>query len=156
MILNPTPDYLKYPELVPVLSVYKVLGSEFRYSECKRRKYVAGLIDRYGNLVKITVNKPFSCKNGCDRIIKNIPHGTRYEECSSIHAEQSLFVEASGFPFDGYSMVLRGYDVERNEEIEAVPCKICARIILHSGIDWIYTSERRYNAKAFCYDIIMR
>ena len=155
-MISDVPEYLKSPELIPVLSVYKVLGCEFKYSDCKRRKYAAGLIDRYGNLVKITTNKPFACKNGCDRIIKNIPHGTRYEECSSIHAEQALFVEASGFPFNGYSMVLRGYDMEINDEIEAIPCKICARIILHSGIDCIYTSERRYNAKAFCYDIIMR
>jgi len=149
------PSHLKSSASIHVLSVYKILEHEVKFSNCLRRKYACGILDKNGTLLKVSHNHAYACKNGCDRIIKNIPHGTRYEECSSVHAEQAALIGSTGYSLDDGYMVIRGFDMETGEEIEALPCKICARMILFSGIKTIFTNKAEYNASDLCYKIIM-
>lgn len=155
MLDTTIPDHLKSSAPIQVLSVYRVLVDEISASNCFRRKYACGILDKNGNLLKVAHNFAYACKNGCDRIVKGIPHGTRYEECSSVHAEQAALIGSNGHMVDGGIMIIRGLDMETGEEIEALPCKICARMILYSGIKTIITCKNEYNASELCYKIIM-
>jgi deoxycytidylate deaminase len=97
-------------------------------------------------------NFAYNCPDCCIREEKQIPHGTRYEECSSVHAEQLALIKA---PITvGADLVLCGYDCVNDVEIEAFPCKICARMILAAGIRHILTNRFVYSAPLLCRAII--
>ena len=61
----------------------------------------------------------------CYRIKNNIPSGTCYETCRSIHAEQNAIIQAAklGISLEGATMY-----------VTHQPCVICTRMILNSGI----------------------
>ena len=61
----------------------------------------------------------------CYRIKNNIPSGTCYETCRSIHAEQNAIIQAAklGISLEGAVMY-----------VTHQPCVICTRMILNSGI----------------------
>ena len=72
----------------------------------------------------------------CYRIKNNIPSGTCYETCRSIHAEQNAIISAARSEMIGADLYLAGYDVKTGESIEceAWPCEICLRLIKNAGI----------------------
>lgn len=122
-------------------------------SNCHRRRY--GAVVAYTDTNKICgtgANTAFDCPFCCRREERQIPHGTRYEECTSVHAEQLALINAS--MTNGADIIIYGYDCVAGEEIEALPCKICARMILAAGIKHVITNKGVYSAPDLCWSII--
>lgn len=66
----------------------------------------------------------------CYREDNNIPHGTQYESCRSVHAEQNAIIQAArhGVSIEGAAIYITG-----------IPCLICSRMIINAGIKNVYT-----------------
>jgi len=67
----------------------------------------------------------------CFRTEHNIPHGTMYELCRSVHAEANAIVQAAkhGIAIDGAIIYITG-----------IPCLMCARLIINAGIKEVVTA----------------
>ncbi len=68
----------------------------------------------------------------CYRIKNNIPSGTRYETCRSIHAEQNAIIQAGQDRCMGSSMYIWGHNFI---------CILCKRFIVQAGIETIYLKK---------------
>jgi dCMP deaminase len=68
-------------------------------------------------------------ETGCLREKLNVPSGERHELCRGIHAEQNAIIQAA---FHGVSI--------RDASLFCtnLPCSICAKMIINSGIKIIY------------------
>lgn len=78
-----------------------------------------------------TPSKVTSCaeRNFCYRVANNIPSGTRYETCRSIHAEQNAIIQAGKERAEGCTMYIYGHDFI---------CILCKRFIVQSGISEVF------------------
>ncbi|MFA7658253.1 MAG: dCMP deaminase family protein [Candidatus Gastranaerophilaceae bacterium] len=78
-----------------------------------------------------TPSKVQSCaeRGECFRIKNNIPSGTRYETCRSIHAEQNAIIQAGQDRCQDATMYIFGHDFI---------CILCRRFIVQSGIREVY------------------
>lgn len=75
----------------------------------------------------------------CLRRDLKVPSGQRYELCRTVHAEQNSIINAarSGVSVLGGTMYMCGtriFGVEKPEPIDAVPCFICKKMIINSGL----------------------
>ena len=68
----------------------------------------------------------------CYRINNNIPSGTRYETCRSIHAEQNAIIQAGQDRAMGGTMYIWGHDFI---------CILCKRFIVQAGIKTVYLQK---------------
>ena len=68
----------------------------------------------------------------CYRIKNNIPSGTCYETCRSIHAEQNAIIQAGQDRCLGSSMYIWGHNFI---------CILCKRFIVQSGIERVYLKK---------------
>ena len=68
----------------------------------------------------------------CYRMKNNIPSGTRYETCRSIHAEQNAIIQAGQDRCMGSSMYIYGHNFI---------CILCKRFIVQAGIETIYLKK---------------
>ena len=68
--------------------------------------------------------------NSCFRMDNNIPSGTMYETCRSIHAEMNAIVQAAK-----HGICINGADIY----VTGVPCIMCARAIINAGIKNVIT-----------------
>lgn len=128
--------------ILDILNECKELCS---FSGCTRRQYGAIIYDP--NTRKIissgTNRSPKGIPNCteenevCDRIRLNIPHGTSYEICRAVHAEQAAIIQAQTNLTGKYLFL---YGMEDKKPIKSFPCKICARMIKESGISKIIGS----------------
>lgn len=106
-------------------------------STCIRRKYGAIIVNNDEVIATGYNGAARGCINCCDigkcyRMEHNIPHGEQYEKCVAVHAEQNAIISASRKDMLGATLYIAGF--EGGEEFDAVPCKICSRMILNSGI----------------------
>src|SRR5574344_1516292 len=78
-----------------------------------------------------TPSKVVSCMElgKCYRIENNIPSGTRYETCRSIHAEQNAIIKAGQDRCKGATMYIWGHNFI---------CILCKRFIVQSGIREVF------------------
>ncbi len=78
-----------------------------------------------------TPSKVVSCYElgKCYRIENNIPSGTMYETCRSIHAEQNAIIQAGQDRCKGATMYIYGHEFI---------CILCKRFIVQSGIKEVY------------------
>ena len=78
-----------------------------------------------------TPSKVLSCMEigECYRIKNQIPSGTKYETCRSIHAEQNAIIQAGQDRCMGSTMYIWGHDFI---------CILCKRFIVQAGIEKIY------------------
>lgn len=108
-----------------------------RRSTCLRRQYGAVIVKNdeiistgYNGAPRGDIN---CCDTGdCWRETNNIPHGERYEECVSVHAEQNAIISASRNEMNGGILYL--YGEENEKPIKSCPCKICKRMIKNAGL----------------------
>ncbi|MBI5207470.1 MAG: dCMP deaminase family protein [Candidatus Firestonebacteria bacterium] len=75
----------------------------------------------------------------CLRRAMGIPSGQRYELCRSVHAEQNAIINAARAGvsvLDGtlYIYGIRKYNVDIPQLIDAVPCFICKKMVINSGL----------------------
>ncbi len=78
-----------------------------------------------------TPSKVVSCLEygKCYRIENNIPSGTMYETCRSIHAEQNAIIQAGQDRCKNAIMYIYGHNFI---------CILCKRFIVQSGIKEVY------------------
>ena len=81
-----------------------------------------------------TPSKVVSCMElgFCYRMKNNIPSGTRYETCRSIHAEQNAIIQAGQDRCMGASMYIYGHNFI---------CILCKRFIVQAGIETIHLKK---------------
>lgn len=78
-----------------------------------------------------TPSKVISCYElgKCYRIENNIPSGTMYETCRSIHAEQNAIIQAGQDRCKDATMYIYGHEFI---------CILCKRFIVQAGIKEVY------------------
>ncbi len=79
----------------------------------------------------------------CLRQKLQIPSGTQYELCRSVHAEQNAIINAAraGVSLLGGDMYIFGEDRESGETVFAFPCFICKKMIINAGLNRIVVSQ---------------
>lgn len=70
----------------------------------------------------------------CYRQENNIPSGTMYEVCRSLHAEWNAIINVGREERKGSTIYIVGKDMNTKEYVDAIPCEICKRLIKESGI----------------------
>lgn len=109
---------------------------------CLRRNYGAVIVDNKNKIISTGyTGSPSGTEHcvdigTCWRKENNIPSGTAYEKCRSVHAEQNALIQA-GREANGAMMYIAGYEVETGEEVMGIPCFLCAKMIVNSGISLI-------------------
>ena len=74
----------------------------------------------------------------CMREKLNIPRGTNYELCRSVHSEANAIISASRRDMIGAVLYLVGKEVKQGGYVEkANSCIMCKRLIINSGIEKI-------------------
>ncbi|MFC2155922.1 cytidine/deoxycytidylate deaminase family protein [Acidobacteriota bacterium] len=90
----------------------------------------------------------------CQRL--NIPSGSQYELCRSVHAEQNVIINAAraGVSVIDGSMYIYGEDRPTGKTINAFPCFICKKMIINAGLHRIVTSvkDEEFPHKIFSVD----
>ncbi len=78
----------------------------------------------------------------CLRKKLNIPSGSQYELCRSVHAEQNTIINAAraGVSLFGGDMYIYGESRESNQPINAFPCFICKKMLINCGLKRVITS----------------
>ncbi len=81
-----------------------------------------------------TPSKVTSCyeRNFCYRIKNEIPSGTQYETCRSIHAEQNAIIQAGMDKCKDATMYIWGHNFI---------CILCQRFIVQAGIKDVYLKK---------------
>ena len=76
-------------------------------------------------------------RGNCLRDELNVPRGTKYELCRSVHAEANVIINAAraGVSLLNGSMYLYIEDAKTGEVLNAFPCFFCKRMIVNSGLD---------------------
>ena len=74
----------------------------------------------------------------CIREQRNIPRGTQYEFCRSVHAEANAIIAASREEMIGSTLYLVGRDAKTGEIMnDANSCTMCKRMIINAGISQV-------------------
>ena len=107
---------------------------------CIRRNYGAIIVKNDQIVSTGYVGAPRARKNcsdlgTCIRAQQNIPRGTRYELCRSVHAEANAIIHAPREQMIDATMYLVGKDFDTGEYIEnANSCAMCKRMMINAGI----------------------
>ena len=108
---------------------------------CLRRCFGVVLVDEQNTIVSTGYSgAPRGiphCKT-CWRTDNNIPSGTRYEKCKSVHAEQNAIISAPPERLEGATIYIAGFDAKTNEIVLAYPCDLCKRMIVNAGIEQVF------------------
>lgn len=112
-----------------------------RRGTCLRRRYGAVIVNNDEIVATGYTGAPRGTENCCDigtclRAEMNVPRGTRYELCRSVHAEQNAIISAARGELQGAVMYVSGFEVETGEIVSNIDsCAMCKRVIINSGID---------------------
>jgi len=108
-------------------------------SSCKRRQHGAAIVSSCGARTVFGTNHSLDFREcvECIREKENIPSGTCYEKCMSIHAEQDALATAArrGMRTEGGTLYITG-----------CPCVACARMIFQAGIKRVVIGMREPHA----------
>ena len=103
---------------------------------CLRRNFGAVIVDKFNTIVATGYSgSPAGtshCKS-CWREDNNIPSGSNYEKCRSVHAEQNALLQAGKSARD-CDMYIAGFDVKTGDVVIGKPCYICTKLIVNAGI----------------------
>lgn len=105
---------------------------------CLRRKFGAIIVKNDMIVSSGYVGAPRGRENCCDlgecfRMKHNIPSGTQYEKCRSIHAEMNAIISASKEEMEGATMYLTGIEND-GSYTNSDCCAMCKRAVINSGI----------------------
>ncbi len=113
-------------------------------STCLRRKYGAVIVDKNHRIVATGYNGAargeLDCltKGICWRQEHNIPHGSNYELCRSIHSEANAIINCDPKYFDGTSYIYIYGSIVNNDgsltECSGTPCLMCERMIKNAKL----------------------
>jgi len=86
----------------------------------------------------------------CVRQKYNVPRGTRYELCRSVHAEANAIISASRSEMLGAELYLVGKEKADGALVkDAMPCAMCKRMIINAGIGKVYIRDDRENYRVY-------
>ena len=117
-------------------------------STCLRRQYGAIIVNHDESIATGYNGAPRGEENCCDkgycwREANNIPHGTQYEACVAVHAEQNAIISASRQEMLGSTLYLAGFENGEKMTTGVKPCVICKRMIQNAGILRVITEENK-------------
>jgi dCMP deaminase len=106
-------------------------------SPCLRNQVGAVLVDNHSDKIVATgVNKPpfgvEPCKDICYRQEHNIPSGSCYEKCKTLHAEQYVCKQIYQYNINVNNCTLY---------VSSLPCELCCKELIEAGIQLIYYRE---------------
>ncbi len=82
--------------------------------------------------------------NTCIREKMNVPRGTHYELCRSVHSEANAIISASRKDMIGAALYLVGKDAKTKEYVrDANSCSMCKRLIINAGIAHVIIRESK-------------
>lgn len=111
---------------------------------CLRRKFGAVIVKNDEVVSTGYVGAPRGRANCCDlgyclREKENVPRGTRYELCRSVHAEANAIISASRSEMIDSDLYLACHDAKTGElDANVEPCSMCKRLIINAGIKRVY------------------
>lgn len=89
----------------------------------------------------------------CIRQKLNVPRGTRYELCRSVHAEANAIISAARSEMIGASLYLVGKEKDDGTLVKnAMPCSMCKRMIINAGIETVYIRDDKENYRVYKVD----
>lgn len=89
----------------------------------------------------------------CIRQKLNVPRGTRYELCRSVHAEANAIISASRSEMIGATLYLVGKEKSDGTLVkDAMPCSMCKRMIINAGIETVYIRDDKENYRVYKVD----
>lgn len=109
-------------------------------SNCLRWKCAAAVVNATGFSISYGYNHAFLCSDSCYREDNNIESGTRYESCSSIHAEQMALIAAPSTVGRDLILLTVNQACGQGESLRP-PCSICAKMLLYARINRIYQAN---------------
>ena len=78
----------------------------------------------------------------CMRERLNVPRGTRYELCRSVHAEANAIIHAERSETIGSTLYLVGAECDTGEYVNAAsPCAMCKRLVINAGITTVIVRD---------------
>lgn len=81
-------------------------------------------------------------RGNCPRIEHNVPRGTNYHYCRSVHAEMNALISGGRRQMIHGTIYLYGWDVRHNHVVvNPGVCIICKRLIINSGIEQIVYAD---------------
>ncbi|MGN9135672.1 deoxycytidylate deaminase [Clostridium sp. HCP1S3_B4] len=116
---------------------------------CLRRNYGAIIVKNDEIISTGYTGSPRGRKNCnelgfCRREQLNIPRGTQYELCRSVHAEANAIISASRRDMIGSTLYLVGKEVKTNSYVEnGNSCTMCKRMIINAGIDKVIVRDTK-------------
>lgn len=116
---------------------------------CLRRNFAAIIVKNDEIMSTGYSGAPRGRKNCCDlaycrREELNVPRGTRYELCRSVHAEQNAIISARRQDMIGSTMYLVGRECNSGEYVHnASPCLLCKRFIINAGIEKVIIRDTK-------------
>ena len=82
--------------------------------------------------------------NSCIREKLQVPRGTQYELCRSVHSEANAIISASRKDMIGATLYLVGKDSKTKEYVrDANSCSMCKRLIINSGISHVIIRDSK-------------
>lgn len=80
----------------------------------------------------------------CKRAKMNVPRGTQYELCRSVHSEANAIISASRKDMIGSTLYLVGKEMKSRELVNnANSCDMCKRLIINAGIDRVIIRDTK-------------
>ena len=116
---------------------------------CLRRNYGSAIVKNDEIISTGYTGAPRGRKNCndigvCRREQLNIPRGTKYELCRSVHSEANAIISASRKDMIGATLYLVGKDAKTGELVkDANSCIMCKRLIINAGIDRIVIRDTK-------------
>ncbi|MDS0528345.1 deaminase [Clostridium sp. SHJSY1] len=80
----------------------------------------------------------------CKRDKMNVPRGTQYELCRSVHSEANAIISASRRDMIGATLYLVGKEMKTKELVkDANSCIMCRRLIINAGIERVIIRDSK-------------
>jgi dCMP deaminase len=80
----------------------------------------------------------------CRREQLNVPRGTQYELCRSVHSEANAIISAPRKDMIGATLYLVGRDANTKNIVEnASSCTMCKRLIINAGIEEVIIRDTK-------------
>jgi dCMP deaminase len=87
----------------------------------------------------------------CRREQLNVPRGTQYELCRSVHSEANAIISACRKDMIGSTLYLVGRDSTTREHVEnASSCTMCKRLIINAGIERVVIRDTKDRYRVIC------
>jgi dCMP deaminase len=115
---------------------------------CLRRKFGAVIVKNKQIISTGYCGAPRGTLNCCDvgwclREELGAKRGEHYEWCRSVHGEANAIIHAARLEILGATLYLVGLEATSGEPVEgAEPCRMCKRMIINAGIEWVVAGER--------------